>query len=101
MGYFFHLLIVTKIWLKLGEEYAKSRNILFFETSAKEDTNVNELFKQVAAAVYEKLKAGILKPDVDLDGVKENFDHKTSPNGNVSIEHGSSADEKKSCCVIQ
>ena len=46
-----------------GEKLAKDNDILFVETSAKNDVNVSEVFKRLAESIVEKAKRG------DLQGV--------------------------------
>jgi len=42
-----------KVSFEEGENYAKEKNIKFFESSAKENTNVNELFFYLANEIYQ------------------------------------------------
>ena len=46
-----------------GEKLAKDNDLMFVETSAKDDVNVAELFKRLAESIVEKAKRG------DLQGV--------------------------------
>ena len=45
-----------------GEEFANRNNLLFFETSAKEDYNVIECFNGLITRIYEEKKN-----DIDID----------------------------------
>ena len=42
-----------KVSFEEGENYAKEKNIKFFESSAKENTNVNKLFFYLANEIYQ------------------------------------------------
>lgn len=53
-----------------GEEFAKEHGLLFLETSAKNNLNVDEAFLTTAASIYEKVKAGDLDLSSERHGVK-------------------------------
>mmetsp|Transcript_6335 Transcript_6335/g.19128 ORF Transcript_6335/g.19128 Transcript_6335/m.19128 type:complete len:211 (-) Transcript_6335:1803-2435(-) len=53
-----------------GENFAKEHGLLFLETSAKLNTNVEEAFLTTAAKIYEKVKAGSLDLDTEQHGVR-------------------------------
>jgi GTPase SAR1 family protein len=42
-----HISCVVKVTRQKGEEYAQSVNALFAECSAKEDTNITDLFRRI------------------------------------------------------
>ncbi|ETO35213.1 hypothetical protein RFI_01859 [Reticulomyxa filosa] len=45
-----------QISIQEGQEYAKQNNFIFFETSAKNDTNVKDIFKSIAEEVPHRKK---------------------------------------------
>ena len=62
-----------KVSYEEGENYAKNLNIKFFEASARDGTNVNELFFYLANEIYqdEKTKGKDNKKTVQLDSKKK------------------------------
>jgi len=59
-----------KITTEDGMQYAKSQGMLFFETSAKEDTNVGMMFRSTAREVLRRLEEGKISTDDPSSGVK-------------------------------
>jgi Ras-related protein Rab-2A len=53
-----------------GEEFAKSNNMLFMETSAKTGFNIDNLFYTTSKAVLDKINAGEFELSDESSGVK-------------------------------
>lgn len=65
--------VITKrqVSIKEGEDFATERGLLFTEASAKTGANVEEIFREVAEAVLEKIKDGKLDLEQEqLHGIK-------------------------------
>ena len=62
-----------KVTIEDGENKARNYNIKFFESSAKDGTNVNELFFYLANEIYqdEKTKGKDNKKTMQLDSIKK------------------------------
>ena len=69
-----------KVSIEEGEKRAKDNNIKFFESSAKEGTNVNELFLELGKLIYQDSKGKEEKKTVKLGSTTQ------------------SKKEKKKCC---
>ncbi|KAA8499555.1 Ras-related protein Rab-2A [Porphyridium purpureum] len=80
-----------------GEAFAKQHGLLFIETSAKDNINVDEAFMQTAGMIYEKVKEGTLDLNSEQHGVK------LGGTANVSLfdEKATASDaSKSSCCYV-
>eukprot|EP00186_Timspurckia_oligopyrenoides_P002165 CAMPEP_0182445154 /NCGR_PEP_ID=MMETSP1172-20130603/3384_1 /TAXON_ID=708627 /ORGANISM="Timspurckia oligopyrenoides, Strain CCMP3278" /LENGTH=211 /DNA_ID=CAMNT_0024640873 /DNA_START=72 /DNA_END=707 /DNA_ORIENTATION=- len=78
-----------------GEAFAKEHGLLFIETSAKDNINVDDAFMQTASAIYEKVKEGTLDLNSEQHGVK------LGGTANVSLFDDKTAtgdSSKSSCC---
>ena len=53
-----------------GREFAEENNLVFFETSALNVNNIEEIFTQSATELVNKLEAGELKDDFNNSGIK-------------------------------
>ena len=53
-----------------GRELAEENNLVFFETSALNGNNIEEIFTQSATELVNKLEAGELKDDFNNSGIK-------------------------------
>jgi len=72
-----------------GKKFAEENNLLFFETSAKDGTNINEVFSQSATNIVEKIESGQLTLNSAESGIKiGKFPNKEEPEKN----------KKKKCC---
>ena len=72
-----------------GKQYAEENNLVFFETSALNGNNIEEIFTQSATELVNKLEAGELKDDFNNSGIKV-FNY------NKDLEKNSK--NKKGCC---
>jgi Ras-related protein Rab-2A len=73
-----------------GERFARDNNLIFVETSAKSNNNVEEAFESTAASIYNKIKEGTLDIASETCGVR------MGPNA-VSISRDLPK-QKKECC---
>mmetsp|Transcript_5014 Transcript_5014/g.10126 ORF Transcript_5014/g.10126 Transcript_5014/m.10126 type:complete len:211 (-) Transcript_5014:892-1524(-) len=76
-----------------GEQFAKEHGLLFLETSAKNNTNVEEAFLDTAKAIYEKVKAGDLDLTSEQHGVKVGTN-----NANINLLEETGTEAKSGCC---
>eukprot|EP00179_Madagascaria_erythrocladioides_P022233 CAMPEP_0198335584 /NCGR_PEP_ID=MMETSP1450-20131203/20409_1 /TAXON_ID=753684 ORGANISM="Madagascaria erythrocladiodes, Strain CCMP3234" /NCGR_SAMPLE_ID=MMETSP1450 /ASSEMBLY_ACC=CAM_ASM_001115 /LENGTH=407 /DNA_ID=CAMNT_0044040261 /DNA_START=233 /DNA_END=1455 /DNA_ORIENTATION=- len=72
-----------------GEQFAKEHGLLFLETSAKSNSNVEDTFITTAKAIYEKVKAGELDLTSEQHGVKVG-----ATNANINLLDEAGADGK-------
>ena len=72
-----------------GKKFAEENNLLFFETSAKDGTNINEVFLESATNIVEKIESGQITLNSAESGIKiGKFPNKEEPDKN----------KKKKCC---
>jgi len=76
-----------------AEAFAKEHGLLFVETSAKNNVNVEEAFLSTAATIYQKVKAG----DLDLSSERHGVKVGASSNA-ISVLDDASVETKGSCC---
>ena len=74
-----------------GKNFADENNLLFFETSAKDGTNIHECFNESVTILVDKIESGQLKLDTANNGIKIG----TFPN---SDEGQRPIEQKKKCC---
>ena len=75
-----------------GKNFAEENDLLFFETSAKDGTNIQECFNESATILVDKIENGQLKLDTANNGIKIG----TFPN---EQENNEQRPKKKNCCV--
>lgn len=78
---------------EIGEAFAKEHGLLFLETSAKDNVNVDEAFLSTAKAIYEKVKAGDLDLSSERHGVKVGASTNT-----ISLLDEGTTETKAGCC---
>jgi Ras-related protein Rab-2A len=79
-----------------GMELANKNKMLFYETSAKVGTNVEEMFLKSAKSIDEKIKQGFYDLESDNCGIKSRMN---SSIRNISIDDDVEEDtEKRKCC---
>ena len=79
-----------------GMELANKNKMLFYETSAKVGTNVDEMFLKSAKSIDEKIKQGFYDLESDNCGIKSRMN---SSIRNISIDDDVEEDtEKRKCC---
>lgn len=76
-----------------GEAFAKEHGLLFLETSAKNNLNVEEAFLATASSIYQKVKAG----DLDLSSERHGVKVGASTNA-ISLLDDASTESKTGCC---
>ena len=55
-----------------GKNFAEENNLLFFETSAKEGNNIEEIFFESASVILDKINNGEIKLETSDNGIKIN-----------------------------
>lgn len=53
-----------------GAQFARDNGLIFMETSAKDNENVEEAFVDTAKRIYEKIQQGVFDPTNESSGVK-------------------------------
>ena len=76
-----------------GQKFADDNQLLFFETSAKDGTNIEEIFIQTASNLIDKIESGQIKLGGSDSGIKigkypNNGDTRDDANNN----------KKNNCC---
>ena len=71
-----------------GRQFAEENNLVFFETSALNGNNIEEIFIESATELVKKLEAGELKDDFNNSGIKV-FNYNKESEGTK---------KKKGCC---
>ncbi|CAL9728103.1 ras-related protein Sec4p [Monosporozyma unispora] len=69
-----------------GEELSRELNIRFMESSAKDDTNVNEVFFTLAKLIQEKLDSNSIQTDLNNGGI------------NIKSNNNTDGNNKSGCC---
>jgi len=60
-------LISRKITFEEANGFAKKHQLKYFETSAKESTNVDEVFSFIAETILEDIRTGKVNPKNEVD----------------------------------
>ena len=74
-----------------GKNFADENNLLFFETSAKNGSNIQECFNQSASILVDKIEKGQLKLDQASNGIQIGNFPDSEQNENLRKK-------KKKCC---
>ncbi len=74
-----------------GKNFAEENNLLFFETSAKNGTNIHECFTESATVLVDKIENGQLKLDMASNGIQIGNFPESEQNENLKKK-------KKKCC---
>ena len=75
--------------IESAKQYAEKNNLLFFETSALQKTNVDEAFQQLISTIIDSYSKTAMNGDVKSA---------LQPRPGVSIKSQKVEDEKKKCC---
>ena len=74
-----------------GKNFAEENNLLFFETSAKDGTNIQECFNESATILVDKIESGQIKLDTANSDIKIGSFQSNQ-------EEGENQDKKKKKC---
>ena len=74
-----------------GQKFADDNGLLFFETSAQDGTNIEELFTQATSNIVNKVESGKIQIDTHSTGIK------IGKYPNKEIENALEP-KKKGCC---
>jgi len=78
-----------------GEKFAKQHDLIFLETSAKNDDNVEEAFIKTAKIIFDKIQKGVIDVSNEMNGVKVG----NATTGAVDIrKKDDDKDVKGGCC---
>ena len=75
-----------------GKNFAEENNLLFFETSAKDGTNIQECFNESATILVDKIESGQIKLDTANSGIKIGSFPSNQEDGEKQDK------KKKKCC---
>ena len=76
-----------------GKKFAEDNQIMFFETSAKDGSNITEIFNESANCLVDKIESGQLNLNSSDSGIKIG---KFPNNGVVDLKKDDK--QKKNCC---
>ena len=76
-----------------GKNFAEENNLIFFETSAKDGNNIQEIFTESATYLVDKIESGQLNLNATDSGIKIG----KYPN-NGGEEPDKNTKKKKNCC---
>lgn len=79
-----------------GEKFAKQHDLIFLETSAKNDENVEEAFIRTAKIIFDKIQKGTIDVSNEMNGVK--VGNAVSTSVNLDNTGGGNTGDKKGCC---
>ena len=83
-----------------GKELAERNELLFFETSAKDGINVNELFLNSAKEIAKKIDQGFYDLENDSCGIKKGV-NRSNNQQQIHLQNGSQGNQNRSdngCC---
>jgi Ras-related protein Rab-2A len=72
-----------QVFIEEGKKVAEENDMIFFETSAKDNININEVFLKSAQKILENIKNNVYEEEEDLITYKQNYN--TKLNNNESI----------------
>ena len=73
-----------------GKNFAEENNLLFFETSAKEGNNIQEIFFESASVILNKINNGEIKLEISNNGIKIN--------NSKDDEENNKRNNQRKCC---
>ncbi|EFC40367.1 rab family small GTPase [Naegleria gruberi] len=78
-----------------GKKFAQQHDLIFLETSAKNDENVEEAFNYTARIINEKIEKGIIDVTNEMNGVKVG----NAPTATTNLlEKPTTSEPKGKCC---
>ena len=75
-----------------GQKFADDNGLLFFETSAQDGTNIEELFTQATSNIVNNVESGKINLDTYNSGIK------IGKYPNKEVEQALEKKKKKNCC---
>jgi small GTP-binding protein len=82
-----------------GQDLAEKNELLFFETSAKDGINVEELFVNSAKEISKKIEQGYYDLENDSCGIKKGVNRGNNPQHQIRLENGQQGQNKgNGCC---
>ena len=78
-------------------ELANKNKMIFYETSAKTGTNVEEIFLKSAENISNRIKEGYYDLTNDACGIKQGINSST-PTSIISLDENDDEPKKKICC---
>ena len=77
-----------------GKKFAEDNNLLFFETSAKNGTNIQEVFNETVTIIIDKIECGQINLDMANNGIKIG----KYPKSNNKVLQNNKQKDKNNCC---
>ena len=87
-----------QISIEEGEQLAEKFGMLFFETSAKDGTNVEKIFVEAADNIAKNIDKNYYDLDDENCGIKQGINRSNSKTSQISYENNSNVKKKKKCC---
>ena len=87
-----------QVSIEEGRELAEKNNIMFFETSAKDGINVEEIFVNTANEISKKIDQGYYDLDNDTCGIKRGINRNNNQQLQLGNEQGGSSNNSGGCC---
>ena len=82
-----------------GQDLAEKNELLFFETSAKDGINVEEIFVNSAKEISKKIEQGYYDLENDSCGIKKGVNRGNNPQHQIRLENGQQGQNKgNGCC---
>ena len=79
-----------------GENFAKNNSMLFYETSAKNGDNIENMFYESAEIIANKINEGYYDLESDICGIKRGLN--AGPSSAVYINGRNNSNNGKKCC---
>lgn len=83
-----------------GEAYARERNLMYFEVSAKSGAGVNLAFTSLASSIVRKFEQGLLSYDEPTHGIRRPPPVTSTPRGSGNNNNGAAAGGKRGLASV-